>query len=117
MGDILDYADFFLPDEQLHYDEAAFEKRLRKPAEAPGLLKKFRAELAAVEPFDAEHLDRLLHDFVEREGIQSGQIIHALRVAITGKAVGFGLFDTLAVLERERTLSRIDRALARLSAA
>lgn len=116
-GDILDYADFFLPDEQLHYDEAAFEKRLRKPAEAPGLLKKFRAELAAVEPFDAEHLDRLLHDFVEREGIQSGQIIHALRVAITGKAVGFGLFDTLAVLERERTLSRIDRALARLSAA
>jgi len=39
-------------------------------------------------------------------------IVHAVRVAVTGKAVGFGLFDTLAILGRERCLARIDRALA-----
>ena len=33
---------------------------------------------------------------------QIGQIIHALRVAVTGKAVGFGMFETLAILGRER---------------
>ena len=39
-----------------------------------------------------------------------GEIIHALRVAVTGKAVGVGMFETLAILGRESTLCRIDRA-------
>ena len=33
-GDVLDYADFFTADDELPYDEQAFEKRLRKPPEA-----------------------------------------------------------------------------------
>jgi glutamyl-tRNA synthetase len=41
-----------------------------------------------------------------------GDIIHAVRVAVTGKATGPGLFDCLAVLGRDRCLARIDRALA-----
>jgi glutamyl-tRNA synthetase len=52
-----------------------------------------------------------LHGFVEANGIKPGDIVHAVRVAITGKAVGFGLFETLAILGRERSLARIDRAL------
>ena len=67
--------------------------------------------LADAEPFDVESLDQLLHGFVEREEIKMGQIIHALRVAVTGKGVGFGMFEILAILGRERCLRRIDRAL------
>jgi glutamyl-tRNA synthetase len=37
--------------------------------------------------------------------------VHAVRVAVTGKAVGFGLFDTLAILGRQRCLARMNRAL------
>jgi len=110
-GDILDYADFFTPDDQLAYDQAAFDKRLRKPPEAAELLRRFKDDLAAAEPFDAATLEKRLHDFVEREGIQLGQIIHAVRVATTGKAVGFGLFDTLAILGRQRCVARMERAL------
>lgn len=113
-GDILDYADFFLPDDQLPYDEKAFEKRLRKPPESVQLLTKFKDRLSAAEPFEAETLDKLLHGFVDEEGIKIGQIIHAIRVAVTGKAVGFGLFDTLAILGRDRSTARIDRALSRM---
>ena len=80
------------------------------------LLQKFRAELASVEPFTAERLEQLLHAFVESQGIKIGDIVHAVRVAVTGKAVGFGLFDTLAILGRERSLARIDRALQLASA-
>jgi len=111
---VLDYADFFLPDDALPYDEKAFEKRLRKPPEAAALLAKFKGQLAAAEPFDAETLDALLHQFVESEGIKMGQIIHAVRVAVTGKGVGFGLFDILAILGKERCVGRIDRALGRV---
>ncbi len=104
-----------MPADQLAYDEAAFDKRLRTPAEAPGLLKKFAAILEALEPFDAPTIEKALQDFVQAEGIGHAQIIHALRVAVTGKAVGFGLFDSLAILGREECLVRIERALARLS--
>ena len=113
-GDILDYTGFFFPDDQLTYDEAAFEKRIRKPPEASKLLAKFRDRLAASEPCDVATLDKLMHDFVQEEGIQIGQIIHALRVAVTGKAIGFGLFDALAILGKEHSLARIDRALERI---
>jgi glutamyl-tRNA synthetase len=113
-GDILDYADFFVADDQLTYDEAAFDKRLRKPAEAAGLLRRFRDRLSQAEPFDASTLEKLLHDFVQAEGIQIGQIIHALRVAVTGKAIGFGVFDGLTILGKQHALARIERALDRL---
>jgi glutamyl-tRNA synthetase len=113
-GDVLDYAGFFARDGLLTYDEAAFEKRIRKPAEAVGLLARFRNRLATAPDFDAGSLERLLQDFIQQEGVGIGQIIHALRVAVTGKAVGFGVFDSLAILGRAHCLTRIDRALERV---
>ena len=114
-GDILDFDDFFTPDVELRFDELAFDKRIRSASDAPELLRKFRKELATAEPFDAGRLEELLKAFLERESLKIGQIIHALRVAVTGKSVGFGVFETLAILGRERCLVRIDRALERVS--
>ncbi len=111
-GDILDYDDFFVADAQLTFDEATIEKRLRKAPGASQLLAKLRADLVDVEPFSAEHLERWMHEWVAKQGVKIGDIVHAVRVAVTGKAVGFGLFDTLVILGRERCLARIDRALA-----
>ena len=59
-------------------------------------------------------LDELMHKFVESEQIKIGQIIHAVRVAVTGKMIGFGLFETLTILGRQSCLARLDRALGRL---
>ena len=71
-GDILAYADFFfVADDQLRYDEKAFDKRLRAPGAAE-LLAKFKDRLAAAEPFEPAALEKLLHDFVAAEGIQTG---------------------------------------------
>jgi glutamyl-tRNA synthetase len=114
-GDILDYDDFFLADRDLQFDEEALDKRLRKPAGARELLQNFRAELATVEPFTAERLEQLLHQFVAEQGLKPGDIVHAVRVAVTGKTVGFGVFETLAILGREHSLARIGRALERVA--
>ena len=110
----LDFDDFFTADDALSYDEKAFEKRLRKPENAADLLAGFRERLAAAESFDAATLEDLLKAYVEERGIKIGQVIHALRVAVTGKAVGFGMFETLALVGRERCLARMDRALSLL---
>ena len=104
-GDILDFADFFVADGGFHYDEAALDKRLRKPAGARELLAKYRDVIACAEPFDAQPLEQLTHEFVASNSIKIGDIVHAVRVAVTGKGVGFGLFDTLAILGRERCLA------------
>ena len=110
-GDILEFDDFFTPDEALAYDEKVLQKRLCRPEEAVSLLSQFRQKLEVIEPFDAAATEAALKQFVEEQGIKIGQIVHAVRVAVTGKGVGFGLFDTLAILGRERCLARIDRAL------
>ncbi|MGD9722743.1 MAG: glutamate--tRNA ligase [Pirellulales bacterium] len=109
-GDILAYADFFFV-ENLAYDQAALDKNLRKPGAAE-LLTEFRAVLAKVEPFDVPHLEQALHHFVARKEIKTGDIIHALRVATTGKPVGPGLYDCLEILGQATCLARIDKALA-----
>ena len=112
-SDILDARDFFVPDDQLEYDEAAFKKRLLVDGAAERL-KRFRERLAEVEPFEPAVLEGVFHQFVESEGIKPADVIHAVRVAVTGKSTGPGLFECLGLLGRQRCLARIDRALARV---
>ncbi|MFQ5671340.1 MAG: glutamate--tRNA ligase [Acidobacteriota bacterium] len=113
-GDILEFADFFIPDAELPVDEREFNKRILQPRDAAARLARYRMRLARTAPFDTASLEALLRAFAAAEGIGLGQIIHAVRVAVTGKAVGFGLFDTLAILGRDHCLARLDRALARV---
>ena len=110
-GDILSYRDFFEADHELVFEPKAFKKRLQADGATTRLLK-FRDGLETVDPFDAVTIERYLKAFVEAEQIAIGHIVHAVRVAVTGKAVGFGLFDGLAILGRESCLARIDRALS-----
>jgi glutamyl-tRNA synthetase len=108
-GDILLYADFFFT-ERVNYDSQAVEKNLRKPG-ALALVAKLKQRLAAVEPFEVEPLERALQQFIADEGIKIGDVIHALRVAVTGKAVGPGLYDCLAILGQDTCLARIQQTL------
>lgn len=113
-GDILDYAAFFVPAGRLEFDEAAFAKRIRTPPEAAALLTGFAQRLSRVEPFGPAEIESTLQDFVQTQQIGHGQIIHALRVAVTGKTVGFGLFESLSILGKDECLLRIQQALERI---
>ena len=99
-GDILELTEFFVSDEQLEYDEKAFEKRIRKPEDAGRLLSGFRARLAETAPFEAEILEHTMREFIEEQGVKLGQLIHAVRVAVTGKAVREP--NELRIVERVR---------------
>ncbi|MEE2790116.1 MAG: glutamate--tRNA ligase [Acidobacteriota bacterium] len=113
-GDVLDYLEFFQADGDVSYDEKAFNKRLNKDGVEP-LLRRFRDRLSVLESFDAATVEGEMRMFVETEGIKMGQIVHPVRVAVTGKAVGFGLFEGLAMLGRETCVARIDLVLNRLA--
>jgi glutamyl-tRNA synthetase len=111
-GDVLDYTFFFLPDDQVPCDEKAFAKWLGNP-EAIDTLRKFQEPLRMVEPFESAAIEQAMQAFVAAEGIQMNKIVHSVRVAVTGKTIGFGLFDSLSILGRGRSLRRIGLALER----
>ena len=116
-GDILDMGEFFVADDALVWDEKAFEKRIRKPHEAVELLGALREDLSAAEPFAAGPLEESVREFTEARGLKIGQVIHPLRVAVTGKSVGIGMYETLEILGRESCLRRIDEAIGRAAKA
>ena len=108
----MNFDDFFIgSDQPLQYNEKAFQKRLVKPERAGELLAKCRDMLAETDSYEAEPLEATIKQWCEDEGIGIGDIIHALRVGTTGKAAGFGMFDTLAILGRETVTARINATL------
>jgi glutamyl-tRNA synthetase len=109
-GDIIDYDYCFVDDYEVN--AKAYEKRITKSAGATELLRKVRDRLAACNDFSAAALETTVNDFCQAEEIGLGDIIHALRVATTGAAGGFGMFETLAILGQQRTVARIDKTLS-----
>jgi glutamyl-tRNA synthetase len=113
-GDILLQAPFFFGDE-VAFDDKAFVKRVLAPGAAE-LLADYRGWLADQTAFDAAFLERCTQDLMAAKGRGLGDIVHSVRIAVTGVPVGPGLFDTLSVLGKERSLRRIDRTLAKARA-
>lgn len=112
-GDVLKFDDFFAEDDQLSYDTKAWQKRMVKPEQAGFLIGELYKVLNVQEEFTADELESAIKGFCETQSIQIGDIIHALRVSVTGKAAGFGMFDTLEILGRDRVLNRMTLALNR----
>lgn len=107
--DLGEQAGFFF-DEAFAYDEKSVKKRLLKEG-ALDVLREELALLEGIEPFTAEATDAALHGLAEKSGRGMGDLVHPLRVAVSGTGVGPGLFDMLAVMGRDRVQRRIRRTL------
>jgi glutamyl-tRNA synthetase len=97
--------------EERETDEKAWSKVMKDGAAEN--LARARAALAGVEPFDQQGVERALTDLVEEMGVKPGKLYQPIRVAITGTTVSPGIFESVALLGRDTTLERIDRALER----
>ena len=65
-----------------------------------------------LEPFDAETIEAALRAAAERLELKPRQAFQPIRVAVTGSRVSPGLFESLELLGREATLSRLRAAAA-----
>jgi len=64
--------------------------------------------------WEADELEPPLRELVEARGWKAGDLFMAIRVATTGRTATPPLFDTLVALGRDRTLARLDDAIAKL---
>ena len=107
-SDIIAFAAPILKPE-IEYSPDAMKKAFADPKnpQAKELLSEFADVLKTCEPWDAATTDKALHDFLALKGVKPNAVVQPVRVAVTGTTVGFGLFDTLAILGKETSLKRI----------
>ena len=96
------------------YSEKAARKHL-KPAAVEGL-KAVRERLAGVAPWESEAIHEAIVATAEAVGIKLGKLAQPLRVAVTGSDMSPSIDATLLLVGRDRTLARIDAAVAYIEA-
>jgi glutamyl-tRNA synthetase len=105
----LDY--FFREPPEL--DEKAAKKFL--VPEKAGRLAGFREVVASADPFTTAELEARASAWLAKEGIELKDVAQPARVALTGRSASPGLYEVMEVLGKERSLARLDRAIARLA--
>ena len=101
--------------ETVEYEDEAVRKHLG----VPGLTQHVNAlaqALREVMPFDEQHVEAAVRRTAEQQDIKAAPLIHATRVAVTGRTASPGIFEVLVLLGRDRTLARLDRLAAFLEA-
>jgi glutamyl-tRNA synthetase len=114
LTDFIEQARPFLMD-TVEYEPQAINTHLKSPrlSEHVHALAKVLREVV---PFDEPHVEAAVRGTAEQHDIKAAPLIHATRVAVTGRTASPGLFEVLVLLGRERTVARLERLAAFLAA-
>lgn len=107
LADFIEWAGFIFTDE-FYVDKEAQRKHLSE--NKVGEFRLLSERFSQTDPFDVATTEKTFRDVVAELGIRASDLVHPVRVALTGRAVGPGLFETIAVLGREKTVKRLSEA-------
>lgn len=108
LAELVDAAHYFLSDD-ISFDDKAARKFLTKDAAGP--IRSLMQKLSALAQFDEASIERAFDAALEENRLQMGQLAQPVRVALTGSTVSPGIHEVIAVLGKERTLRRLQKAL------
>ncbi len=97
--------------ERCQYDPKAVEKSLSKPG-TRSLLDAAASSLEALNEWTLDSIESAIRLAGASVGAEGGKIIHPVRAAITGRTSGPGLFESILVLGKERSVLRLREAPA-----
>ena len=100
--------------ETVEYEPQAVKTHLSVPGLSEHVTALVRA-LREVVPFDEPHVETAVRQTAEQHDIKAAPLIHATRVAVTGRTASPGLFEVLVLLGRERTVARLEQLAAFLA--
>jgi glutamyl-tRNA synthetase len=99
--------------EEPETDEKAWRKVMKDGA-LP-LLQEALEALRGTDSFEPAQLETALGRILAEHDVKPGRLYQPIRVAITGTSVSPGIFESLSVLGKNRSVERIERAVERLS--
>lgn len=100
---------FFFSDPE-SYEEKGIEKHFKKE-KVQSHLELLRNTLNSANPFQADKLEQLIRDLADSINLKAGDLIHPLRLALTGLTTSPGIFEVLEILGKETVIRRLDAAL------
>jgi glutamyl/glutaminyl-tRNA synthetase len=100
--------------EDVEYEADGVAKHWKDRAVTADLLEGIGRELAPAPDWDPAVLEERLRTFAEQRGLGAGKLFQPLRLALTGLVATPGIFEVLITLGRDRSLRRIERAVATL---
>lgn len=112
LAQIGNYAGFFFVD-KVGYDDDAVKKHLKKDGIIEAL-NGLKHSFQNVDSFDGTALENAIKSYAESKGLNAGKLIQPLRVALTGKSVGPGIFETFVLLGKEKVIQRLEDAIKML---
>ncbi|HVM94885.1 MAG TPA: glutamate--tRNA ligase [Candidatus Acidoferrales bacterium] len=107
--ELVEMAHFYLSDD-ITIDANAAAKHLR--AETQPALQLVRDGLTALQSWEHDPIKACFDVATKQLGLGLGKIAQPVRVALTGGTVSPGIFEVLEVLGKQRSLARLDHALA-----
>ncbi len=81
------------------------------PAESAEVTRRSYVVLSALPEITPETAEPPMRELVEQMGLKAGQVFGILRVAITGQKVSPPLFESMAVIGKDKVLARIQDAI------
>ena len=100
----LDRADFLFKDPVVFEEEALC--KLKESGQGKNIVA-LAERLTTVSDFTAETAEQAFREVVADLGISASELVHPVRILLTGKTVGPGLFETMALVGKEKTLQRL----------
>ena len=108
LTELVEAAHYYLSDE-IRLDEKAAKKFLTPDTVVP--MESLIQKLSALTQFNEASVERAFTSTLNEHELQMGQLAQPVRVALTGGTVSPGIHDVIAVLGKERTLQRLQKAL------
>ncbi len=108
LSEIPDVTSYFYNDD-FEYEEKGVKKHLAKDT-TPALLKSVIEGLAGLAGWTRESVESAVREAGASRELDGGKVIHPVRMAVTGRTYGPGLFDLMQVIGRERCIARLERA-------
>jgi glutamyl-tRNA synthetase len=110
LKDVPDLMGYFYRDD-FERDEVAVRNHLMAK-EASSRLSALAGEYEKLQYFDRSSVEETLRALADRLGLESGELIHPCRVALTGKTVSPDIFWVIVLLGKSKTVERLAAAVA-----
>ena len=105
---------FFFAD-KLEYDTSLIVAKKHTAAESKSALRLLKEKLSGLAGFSVAEIESELRSLVAELGWKAGPLFMIVRVAVTGSKATPPLFETMAVLGKERCVQRLDTAIEKLA--